>query len=143
MAKETKAPSINDQGTPSDWVEFYNTTDSSIHIKANEWSVTDTLGQPDKFLIPVSFVIPSHGFVVVWCDKFIPSFTTQIHASFKISITAGSQLGIACKNKGKFKIVDAITYNTTQVQDISFGRFPDGGNMWQSFSIPTPGAPNN
>ena len=38
-------------------------------------------------------------------------------------------------------VIDHIAFDAQQA-DISFGRLPDGGNAWQPFAEPTPGAEN-
>jgi hypothetical protein len=38
-------------------------------------------------------------------------------------------------------IIDSILFDS-QLEDVSYGRFPDGENSWD-FQNPTPGLPNN
>ena len=37
-----------------------------------------------------------------------------------------------------------ITYDfDSQTEDVSYGRYPDGGDDWLSFPVPTPGVSNS
>jgi hypothetical protein len=63
--------------------------------------------------------------------------STQLHASFKLR-RGGESVSLYAPDG---RLVDAVALGA-QVQDVSFGRHPDGGAAWCAFSRPTPHAPN-
>ena len=60
-----------------------------------------------------------------------------MHTNFKIS---GNGEFIALTNPDGQTIIDTLFFNV-QIEDISFGRFPDGSSQWVTMS-PTPGSSN-
>ena len=60
-----------------------------------------------------------------------------MHTNFKLS---GSGEFIALTNPDGQSIIDTLFFNA-QIEDISFGRFPDGSPQWINMS-PTPGSSN-
>ena len=145
MANETKAPSINEFGTVSDWLELYNNTSTDISIQANQWFV-DTLGMPTPFALP-AMTFPAHGFAVVWCDKLNETTTNpdpnlKIHSSFPLKKASGI-LEVRYKDAtDTMRLINVVSYGA-QTTDVSYGRNPDGSTQWQSFTTPTPGKTNN
>ena len=59
------------------------------------------------------------------------------HTNFNLSING--EMVILVDSDGK-TIIDSILFDG-QLEDVSYGRFPDGGNSW-GFQSPTPGLPN-
>ena len=132
-------------GAGSDWMELYNGTDTTITFGANQWYVSDTIGAPNKFLLPATIfgnpiVLPSHQYLVIYCDGFNTT-NSQIHTSFKLGHSSGDVVLYYAPTGGTARIVDKYTYGT-QSYDISMGRIPNGGSSWSQCATPTPGAAN-
>jgi len=60
------------------------------------------------------------------------------HTNYKLSIS-GEMIALI-DSDGK-TIIDSILFDG-QFEDVSYGRFPDGGNSWSYQQSPTPGSPN-
>ena len=130
----------NEYGLATDWVELYNTGDSAINFATNNYYITDDSTKPDKFVIN-GLSIPGKGFLVLFCDDSA-KIITQVHTNFGLS-KSGEFIGLFRKNlAGNF---DTLTWHPfgNQNTNISEGRYPDGGNSWTNFTVPTPGAPNH
>lgn len=132
-------------GAGSDWIEIYNGTDTTVTMGANQWYMSDTIGQPNKYLMPAtvnghSLTIASKNYLVVYCDG-LDSTKTQIHTSFKLSHTSGDVVLYYKPTVGAAHIVDSYTYGL-QVKDITWGRLPNGGSNWTQCTKPTPGYVN-
>jgi hypothetical protein len=52
---------------PTDWVEFYNTTDEPINIGG--WFISDNDADLMKYEIEENLIIPSHGYAVFYADS--------------------------------------------------------------------------
>jgi hypothetical protein len=121
-------PDFNDY---ADWLELYNAGSTTWNMKG--YYVTDNLGNPDKWQIPVDAVIEPGGYLLIWAD----GMNTGLHASYKIS-AEGEELGLFNPGLG---LLDSVSF-TPQSADISYGRVPDGGPEWGYFREPTPGSAN-
>ncbi|MCX6149095.1 MAG: CotH kinase family protein [Ignavibacteriales bacterium] len=126
---------IKDQdGENDDWVELYNSTNNSISLRGKfltnskknlmQWKLTDN-----------NLVLEPGKFLLVWCD--IDTTQSGLHTNFKLSVDGEF---IALVDSDGTTVLDSISFGT-QTADISFGRFPDGGNNWQ-FLKPTPSLNN-
>ncbi len=121
-----------------DWVELYNPTNEDIDM-AGMW-VTDNLNNPLKWQIPagspVLTTIQAGDYLIIWFDKDTLQGPTHANSGLK---RKGEQIGIYDEN---LNVLDTLTYSK-QEKNISYGRFPDGGNEWHFFNEPTPNATNN
>ena len=136
----TGSTEVNEFGLATDWIELYNTTDSTINFANTNYYITDDSTQPDKFVIN-RLSIPGKGYLVLFCDDSA-RITTQIHTNFGLSKT-GEFIGLfRKKNSGAF---DTLTWHPfgPQNTNVSEGRYPDGGTTWTNFSVPTPGSSNH
>lgn len=141
-----------DFGDFSDWVELYNAEDSPIDIGG--FYITDNLSNPTKWQIPSNTIIPAKGFYLLWADGFddipgqeyirdwwpsnIPFITKWSHTNFKLS-KEGEEVGLF---DASGNLIDSIVYGP-QVEDISYGRKPNGSENWYFFGEPTPQASNS
>ncbi len=141
-----------DFGDFSDWIELYNGEDSSVDISG--FFITDDLANPTKWQIPANTIIPAKGYYLIWADDFddIPGqnyirswwpsnirYTTQwSHTNFKLA-KEGEEVGLY-NTTGE--LLDTIIYGG-QVEDVSYGRKPDGTSNWFYFGEPTPSSSNN
>ena len=127
---------ISDEaGQFPDWVELYNSGDSSLELRTT--FMTDDLSRPMKWTFPDT-VLPPQGHLLVWCDGGYRQ--GALHASFKLAVE-GEQLGLYVTDGDRVYMVDTLSFGP-QSTDTSYGRLPDGGE-WQSMAVPTPGEKNS
>ena len=113
---------INDLFKKEDWVELYNTTDEAVDLEG--MYLTDKLAKPQKFQFQsgdISTLIEPHGFRIIWCDK--KDAVSQLHATFKLDNDDGAYVMLTAQD-GSW--ADTLQYNAME-GDMSFGRYPDGG----------------
>jgi len=94
-----------------------------------------------KFRIPQGCTIPARSYLLVWADNEPDQNSTnspELHTNFKLA-RAGEAIGLFAPDGST--VVDYITFGS-QAQDISEGRFPDGGSFLLGLSQPTPRGPN-
>jgi hypothetical protein len=121
-----------------DWVEIYNFGDTPINLAG--MYLTDDFGSPTKWQVPYGYAsqttVPADGFILFWCDD--ETSEGPLHTNFKLS-AGGEEIGLFLDAN---TIVDGIIFGS-QVQNISYGRFPDANDNLQFFVTPTPLATNN
>jgi hypothetical protein len=115
-----------------DWIELYNHGDYPIHIGG--LYLTDDIDTPFKWRIPDWIVIEPNAFVVFWADDN----NFEMHTNFKLD-NQGEQIALF---RPDGTAIDWIDFGE-QAQDISYGRYPDGGSQWYYMTTPTPGGINN
>jgi hypothetical protein len=133
-------PADNDY---DDWFEIYNPGTNSVDIAG--YYLTDTLTNKFKYLIPTNstHVIPGHGHLLVWADNETGQNTSggqprpDLHVNFQLSL-GGEAIGLFAADGTQ---IDAITFGQ-QTNDISQGRYPDGGPSIYFMTNPTPRAAN-
>ena len=144
-------PDIVDFGDFSDWIELYNNQTTPVNIGG--FYITDDRTTPKKWQIPINTIIPAKGFYLVWADDFndipgknyirnswpnnIPYTTQWGHTNFKLSKEGESV--ILYTSSGV--LVDSLAF-VNQIEDVSFGRKPDGSSNLFLFGEPTPKASN-
>lgn len=135
----TGSTHINEYGKAADWIELYNMGDKDEDFSKTNHYITDDSTKPDKFLIN-KLIIPAKGFLVVFCDDSA-KIATQVHTNFGLS-KEGEFIGLYRKDAmGKWVELSGYRYGP-QISGRSEGRLPDGGLIWTSFSVPSPGQPN-
>lgn len=126
-------------GHYDDWFELYNAGSEPVDL--GRYTLTDNLTNTTKFAVPAGTVIGAGDYLLVWADEDTDQNSptnTQIHASFKLS-QGGEAIGVYAPDGS---LVDAITFGA-QTNDVSQGRWPDGGSEPFFFMpYPTPGEPN-
>ncbi|MBN2181077.1 MAG: lamin tail domain-containing protein, partial [Sedimentisphaerales bacterium] len=122
------------QGQYDDWIEIHNYGTNTVNMGG--MYLTDDLSVRTKWRIPNSTTIPAGGYLLIWADEDIAE--TGLHANFKLSAD-GEQ--IALYDSDGITPIDSIAFNA-QKTDISYGRYPDAGNQWQFFVVPSPGEEN-
>jgi hypothetical protein len=125
----------NSSGTAEfdDWFEIYNAGTTSVDL--NGYHLSDNSGNPFKFRIEGSTVIPAGGFLLIWADE--QGSQGKLHANFQLS-GSGEEVGLYYIDG---RTIDFRTYGS-QAENVSLGRTPDGGDTWRNFSVPTPGRSN-
>ena len=122
-----------------DWFELYNAGESAVDLTS--YRLTEALTNSTQFTVPPGYVIPAGGFLLVWADnnpKANSPTNADLHVNFKLA-KAGQQLGLFSPDGN---LVDGFSFGA-QTNDISQGRYPDGGEPpLVFFTSPTPGRAN-
>ena len=118
-------------GKFSDWFELYNYGSNTANLSG--FYLTDALTNKFQFQIPAGYLIPPHGFLLVWADGRSTNGTPDLHVTFKMN-KAGESLGLFGADG---QTVDFVTYGA-QSDDISQGRYPDGTSTIRAMPTPTP-----
>ncbi|MFA5252236.1 MAG: chitobiase/beta-hexosaminidase C-terminal domain-containing protein [Phycisphaerae bacterium] len=121
-----------------DWVEIYNFGDTPINLAG--MYLTDNLSNPTKWQVPYGYpsqtTVPADGFILFWADD--ETSEGPLHTSYKLSAD-GEEMGLFIDAN---TMVDGVIFGE-QVQNISYGRYPDANDNFQFFVTPTPLATNN
>src|SRR4026207_1160519 len=62
----SNATAVQNEGIFPDWVELFNTSASAVNI--SDWSLSDSMVTPRKFVFPSGTVIGGRSYLIVWCD---------------------------------------------------------------------------
>ena len=99
-----------------DWIELYNRSMTTVDISG--WGLSDDVGTPARFVFPPNTTIGPGGFLSV--DATTLGFGLSNAGIEQIVLTDGSgQIGY-----------DYVDYGA-QLDDITWGRVPDGAPYWQ------------
>ncbi len=128
----------DEYGEYDDWIEIYNPGPDPVDIGG--MYITDDLSDLTAWQIPTtapdSTTIQPNDFLVLWADK--QPEQGILHVNIKLS-SGGEQVGLVAPNGTT--VIDSLTFGP-QTTDVSYGRYPDGSDNWQTFANPTPGFPN-
>lgn len=131
MAQNNSGLTDPDYGESADWIELYNDGDTDVDLA--DYSVTDNLNTPRKFVLQAGTVVPAKGYLLLWCDDR----GEGLHTSFKLSAD-GEEIGLY---NAEGELVDQMEFGG-QYTDVSYGRTGDKSNPWAFFSVPTPEGAN-
>jgi len=122
-------------GDADDWFEIYNYGDDPVRL--NNLFFTDDPAVPLKWKLDtlVELDLDPLDHFLIWADD--EPEEGYKHASFKLS-GEGEYLAIFAEDGA---MIDQ-RYFGAQTTDVSSGRYPDAGLVWNFFSIPTPGISN-
>lgn len=120
----------------SDWIEIYNNGD--VEVQLSNYYLSDDITELNQWQFP-DYLLQVGEFVQIWAsnnNEVTPN--GEIHTNFKIS--SGGEDIILTRLADNFIIdqVDAYAIPT----DNSYGRVTDGAELWQFFTLPTPGSSN-
>ena len=122
-----------------DWFELYNPGIGYEDLAG--YYLTDNLANQFQFRVPPGYVVPPHGFLLVWADN-APGLNSpnsaDLHVNFQLA-KSGEQIGLFAADGTQ---IDAVTFGA-QTNDISQGRYPDGTGAVYFLATPTPRAPNS
>lgn len=123
-------------GDFSDWIELYNAGTADINLLG--YGITDNELYPYKWVFP-NVIIPSGAYLVVWASgKNYRSDSENLHTNFSISVD-GEKILLTSPNGQTISESPAVFL----ANNISWGRFPDGGAQFCFFETATPGMSNN
>jgi hypothetical protein len=120
-------------GEFSDWIELYNAGPTSVDLSGK--FLTDDLGDPRKFRIPIGLSIPAGGFALFYADN--DPGQGPFHTNFGLNRT-GESIGLFDSDANNNVPLDAVTFGS-QIADVSLRRYPDGGATWGMSLTPSPG----
>lgn len=121
-------------GAYSDWFELYNPSDSTAELGG--FFLGTSLADKTKFPIPDGWSIPPDGHLLVWADngdEYNALANADLHVNFKLS-KQGEAIGLFAPDG---TIIDYIAFGVQQ-QDVSEGRYPDGGSWISALTQATP-----
>jgi hypothetical protein len=78
---DNRAGLTDEDSSPQDWIEFLNTSTSTINL--NGWFLSDNPAQPAKWSFPDFSVLPNSRFIVFASGK--NRSTTPLHTNFRLS----------------------------------------------------------
>ena len=117
-----------------DWLELYNNSSDTINL--HNHYLSDDLDNLTKWKFSDNdILVAPNDYLLIWCDN--DESQGVLHTNFKLS---SSGEFIALTNPDGQTIIDTLFFGT-QIEDVSFGRFPDGSSQWIEMS-PTPGSSN-
>jgi hypothetical protein len=126
----------DEAGEYDDWIELYNPGPAAVSLQ--NYYITDDYTEPLKFQLPSSVSVAAGGFLIIFADD--DATQGNLHANFKLSID-GEELAIFRLSGNDTILIDSLSFST-QSDDISFGRFPDGNAYVEFFDQPTAGVAN-
>ncbi|NOR87246.1 MAG: T9SS type A sorting domain-containing protein [Bacteroidales bacterium] len=125
----------DEYGEFNDWIEVYNADTDDVYL--GDKYLSDNISNSDKWMMP-DVVLGAGDFALFWADDNPEK--GPWHTNFKLS-KDGEEIGIFDSESTGFFPLDTLHYES-QLQDVSQGRYPDGGEQWQLFVHPTPGFSN-
>ena len=127
MAVNTSLSGFADpaDGNYEDWFELYNPGPNAVDLGGH--FLTDNLADEFQFEVPDNghYIIPPGGHLLVWADNETGQNSTNradLHVSFSLR-AVGEAIGLFAADGTQ---IDAVTF-TSQLDDVSMGRIPDGG----------------
>lgn len=125
----------DEAGEFDDWAELFNRSDSvwslaGMYLTDSPENLTKWQFNPDE-----AWVINPEEFLLIWCDDDEEQGSN--HTSYKLDAD-GEFLALVDTNG--ITILDSLSFGE-QTTDVSYGRYPDGGDTWMELT-PTPGGTN-
>lgn len=125
----------DEDGSYQDWVELKNNGATSVNLSG--FGLTDDALLPYKWIFP-NVSIAAGQYLLVWCsDKNRINPTKPLHTNFKLS----SASGIITLTNATGTVLNTAT-TPAMLQNISYGRIPNGTGDFKFFNVVTPAAAN-
>lgn len=126
----------DEDGTYQDWVELYNTGAATVNLSG--YGLTDDATLPYKWTFP-NVTIGAGQYLLIYCsDKNRTTPGSPLHTNWKIS-SSGEVITLTNAANVTVDFVPA----TALLQNISFGRLPNGTGNFTFFAAVTPNAANS
>lgn len=119
-------------GDFDDYVELYNRSNQAVDV--SKYLLTDEKDSLFKCILPAGTRIPAKGYLMVWADAEMDQ--EGIHCPFKLS-SKGERVILSDRDINKLDEVNL----KRQYEDVSFGRYPSGGDTWR-YMNPSPSKAN-
>lgn len=127
---------FDEDGDAEDWIELYNAGDTTVQL--NGYGLSDDYENAFRWVLPDISISPG-DYLLIWASGKNRSDThSPLHTNFRID-REGEEVLLTHPDG---HLLDEIP-PTAIPRDISYGRYPDGGNQFYFFDEPTPGNPNN
>ena len=124
-------PVLGDEKHPTEWIEIYNGTEAAVNLKG--YGLSDDPDEPLKWTFP-DITVEAEDYVLVYTEKYTGE-------DLKTNFNLGKKREYVLLSDPMGDVLDTI-YNENAFDDISVGRFPDGGE--QAVLVRTsPGSTNN
>lgn len=129
---------VEHDGIFPDWIEISNPSPDTLDLSG--MGVSDSLFQPDRFVIPEGTVLASGESLVLWCTTAPPN-PTGIYTGFGLNRRGDSvYLFAASRADGLRTLSDYVAFGH-QPADLSIG-IRKGTTLWSLLAAPTPGTDN-
>jgi len=129
---------LDNYSKTEDWIELYNTSDTSINIGG--YFLSDKESNPTKWEIPAGTTISGHGFFSFWASGRDEVSGEDYHTNFKLKQTKETPEYVVFSNS-EGEIIDSHQLQITQVEH-AMGRETDAADIWKIFTNPTKGSSN-
>lgn len=126
------------QGDYDDWIEIYNAGEGDMDVGG--MYITDNLSDPAKYQIPANLsetTIPAGEYLLIWIDGDADD-SPGLHTDFRLNAD-GEEIGLFDNSEN---LIDSVRFDAWPA-DMSLGRYPDAGENWRIFDVPTPGEANH
>ena len=118
-----------------DWIEIRNNGVSPVNL--NGFGLSDDPSIPFKWTFP-AVSLGSGQYLIIWCsDKDRAVVGSPLHTNFKLS-SAGETITLT---NGSGLTLDTVT-TPSMLQNISYGRNPNGNGPFKFYNVVTPEAAN-
>jgi len=128
---EIQADFQADSGDVADWVELYNSSNTAITIKPNQFWISTDSTKKDEYTLLRSYTIPAKGFLIVYFQSG-GTDNSSAHITYPNGnlSKAGEFVGVSFKkNAGEIVSLDNLkfpAFSRVAAPFQSYGRFPDG-----------------
>jgi hypothetical protein len=127
----------------SDWIEFFNTTNSPIDISG--WALSDNSANLTKYILQPGSIVPAHGYLVLdESATFGQSGNPGVNLQFDFS-KSGDQAYLTQRVAGNLAgYRESVDFGASDV-DVPFGRYikSNGTKDFVPMSAPSKGGPNS
>ncbi|MHC4745190.1 MAG: lamin tail domain-containing protein, partial [Planctomycetota bacterium] len=127
------------QGEDDDWIELYNRGEEAIDVGG--MYMTDQENVPTKWMIPddnpAVTTIEPNDYLLIWADGDVTD-SPGLHAGFELD-DGGDEIYLFDSNSAI--LIDEMGF-PSQDPNVSYGRYPDGNDVWRAFGMPTPDSQN-
>jgi hypothetical protein len=108
-------------GDYADWIELYNTTNTTLSL--DNLFLSDSNTNLIKWRFPNGITLAPHSYLIVWADQDLTQ--EGLHADFKLSST-GESVYLSYANG---TVIETLNYGM-QTADMGYARVPNGtGNF--------------